>query len=231
MPIMNDKILNRVRALLAKAEATNFPEEAEALSAKAQELIIEHSIEAGQLDAEPSAIISKTYRWTDYKAIGKRRLVCTVAMALPGAYALYYTNTGVRGLHVVTVWADSEDKIKLIDSLLIQGESALSFWWKNSDSWFKDGGGMYAKKNNYLWGFGAGAATRFEQQVSNLQEEKALVLADASRRVKNFAEGSMVNPIRKGVKPSNNSFHGFHAGKIEGEGADIGGKMLSGKMT
>ncbi len=37
--------LERVRALLTKAESTTFPEEAEALSAKAQELIAMHSID------------------------------------------------------------------------------------------------------------------------------------------------------------------------------------------
>jgi len=40
-----NRILDRVRALLAKAESTDFPAEAEAFSAKAQELIARHSIE------------------------------------------------------------------------------------------------------------------------------------------------------------------------------------------
>ncbi|HEX5198664.1 MAG TPA: DUF2786 domain-containing protein [Actinoplanes sp.] len=39
------RVLERVRALLAKAESTDFPAEAEAFSAKAQELIARHSIE------------------------------------------------------------------------------------------------------------------------------------------------------------------------------------------
>jgi hypothetical protein len=39
------RMLDRVRALLAKAESTDFPAEAEAYSAKAQELIARHSIE------------------------------------------------------------------------------------------------------------------------------------------------------------------------------------------
>ncbi|MFF3553743.1 DUF2786 domain-containing protein [Streptomyces tsukubensis] len=45
------KALTRIRALLAKAEATDYPEEAEALSAKAQELAARHSIDAAALDA------------------------------------------------------------------------------------------------------------------------------------------------------------------------------------
>ncbi|WP_121188375.1 DUF2786 domain-containing protein [Nocardiopsis sp. Huas11] len=45
--------LARVRALLAKAESTEFPSEAEALSARAQELMARHSIDRALLDAEP----------------------------------------------------------------------------------------------------------------------------------------------------------------------------------
>jgi hypothetical protein len=41
----DERQLARIRALLAKAESTEFPEEAEALSAKAQELMTRHSID------------------------------------------------------------------------------------------------------------------------------------------------------------------------------------------
>ncbi|MDN3268308.1 DUF2786 domain-containing protein [Streptomyces sp. MA15] len=45
------RLLGRIRALLAKAEATGFPEEAEALSAKAQELMARHSVDEALLAA------------------------------------------------------------------------------------------------------------------------------------------------------------------------------------
>jgi hypothetical protein len=41
---LDDRMLARVRALLAKAESTDFDEEAEALTAKAQQLIARHAI-------------------------------------------------------------------------------------------------------------------------------------------------------------------------------------------
>lgn len=44
--------LARVRALLAKAEATEFPEEADALSARAQEMMVRHRIDHAALVAE-----------------------------------------------------------------------------------------------------------------------------------------------------------------------------------
>lgn len=49
------RMLGRVRALLAKAESTQFPEEAEALSAKAQELMARHSIDEALLAAGAAA--------------------------------------------------------------------------------------------------------------------------------------------------------------------------------
>ncbi|WP_020122600.1 DUF2786 domain-containing protein [Streptomyces canus] len=49
------RMLGRIRALLAKAEATGFPEEAEALTAKAQELMARHSVDEALLDARAPA--------------------------------------------------------------------------------------------------------------------------------------------------------------------------------
>jgi Protein of unknown function (DUF2786) len=46
-----DPVLERVRALLAKAESTTFEAEAEAFTAKAQELMTRHAIDAAMLSA------------------------------------------------------------------------------------------------------------------------------------------------------------------------------------
>ena len=49
------RLLDRVRALLAKAESTTFPAEAEAYTAKAQELVARHSLDAALLAARGGA--------------------------------------------------------------------------------------------------------------------------------------------------------------------------------
>ncbi len=54
------RILEKVRALLAKAESTTFPEEAEALSAKAQELMARHAIDAAMVAGGSAAGDSPT---------------------------------------------------------------------------------------------------------------------------------------------------------------------------
>ncbi|MEU9074927.1 DUF2786 domain-containing protein [Kitasatospora sp. NPDC048538] len=48
------RMLARIRALLAKAESTEYPEEAEALTAKAQQLMAQHSIDDALLAAAGS---------------------------------------------------------------------------------------------------------------------------------------------------------------------------------
>ncbi|MEV0320753.1 DUF2786 domain-containing protein [Streptomyces sp. NPDC050658] len=49
------RMLTRIRALLAKAEGTDFPEEAEALTAKAQELMARHTIDEALLASRTHA--------------------------------------------------------------------------------------------------------------------------------------------------------------------------------
>jgi hypothetical protein len=52
----DQRMLDRVRALLAKAESTEFAEEAEALTAKAQELMARHSIDDALLAARSGGL-------------------------------------------------------------------------------------------------------------------------------------------------------------------------------
>ena len=79
--------LSRVRALLAKAESTPYPEEAEALSAKAQELIAKYSLErllGADVDGSAPRDAGVTYRrmWLDAPYVGaKASLVHEVASA------------------------------------------------------------------------------------------------------------------------------------------------------
>lgn len=56
---VSTRTLERIRALLAKAESTTFPEEAETYTAKAQELMARHSIDAALVSAaSPSSSAS-----------------------------------------------------------------------------------------------------------------------------------------------------------------------------
>ncbi|MGH9114705.1 MAG: DUF2786 domain-containing protein, partial [Acidimicrobiales bacterium] len=77
----DDPVLQRVRGLLAKAESTSFPEEADALTAKAQELMARHSIDAAMVEGASRQEGPEAVRiWVDNPyAAAKSELVAVVA--------------------------------------------------------------------------------------------------------------------------------------------------------
>ena len=78
------KVLSRVRSLLAKAESTEFPKEAEALSAKAQELISRFALDRVTLtqDAADDHELTTSRMWIDPPyLLAKAMLIGAVASA------------------------------------------------------------------------------------------------------------------------------------------------------
>ncbi|MBD0293133.1 MAG: DUF2786 domain-containing protein [Jiangellaceae bacterium] len=82
---IDPKLLVKVRALLAKAESTEFPEEAEVLSAKAQELISRYALDRLWLSAEHHAgdpDVATSRMWIDPPYLmAKATLISVVARA------------------------------------------------------------------------------------------------------------------------------------------------------
>jgi hypothetical protein len=80
-----DAWLRRVQALLAKAESTDFPAEAETLLAKAQELMARHAIDEAMLDSagrhRHDVVTSEVIRMEAPYAGPKASLLCRVAEA------------------------------------------------------------------------------------------------------------------------------------------------------
>nr|WSX78870.1 DUF2786 domain-containing protein [Streptomyces sp. NBC_00899] len=119
------KMLARIRALLAKAESTGYPDEAEALSAKAQHLMARHSIDA--------ALLAASHEHPD--AAGARRI--GVDRPYEGAKALLLDAVAEAnrcqsvwsselGFSTVVGHAPDLDAVELLyTSLLVQADRAL----------------------------------------------------------------------------------------------------------
>lgn len=128
VPGQDGKMLARVRALLAKAESTEFPEEAEALSAKAQELISRHSLDqlmtssSDRASSDNPGIIARRL-WLDAPYIGaKAHLVHQVAVANRCS-----TVSAERlGFTTVAGTARDLDAVELLaTSLMVQADAAM----------------------------------------------------------------------------------------------------------
>ncbi|MFD9539575.1 DUF2786 domain-containing protein [Streptomyces sp. NPDC060022] len=120
------RMLTRIRALLAKAEATGFPEEAEALTTKAQELMARHSIDEALLAARtdgsgtPGACrIGVDAPYESAKAI----LLDSIASA-NRCRAVWNSDLGFTT--VVGFEPDLEAVELLFTSLLVQGTAAMT---------------------------------------------------------------------------------------------------------
>lgn len=126
-PRPESRMLTRIRALLAKAEATGFPEEAEALSAKAQELMARHSIDEALLstgdhapkDAPGACRIGVEPPYEQAKAV----LLDAVATA---NHCRAVWNEPLGFSTVVGFEADLEAVELLYTSLLVQAQTAMT---------------------------------------------------------------------------------------------------------
>ena len=121
----DERLLGRIRALLAKAEATEFAEEAEALSARAQELMAKYSIDHALLAAESGRTEEPGGRRiavdNPYEA-PKATLLQTVAQA-NRCRVVWSKELGL--VTVIGFPADLDAVELLFTSLLVQANSAM----------------------------------------------------------------------------------------------------------
>ncbi|MDW4906929.1 DUF2786 domain-containing protein [Streptomyces sp. ADMS] len=120
------RMLPRIRALLAKAEATGFPEEAEALSAKAQELMARHSIDEALLAAgAPAADAPRACRLGVDAPYEEAKAVLLHAVADANRCRAVW-NEALGFSTVVGFEPDLEAVELLYTSLLVQATAAMT---------------------------------------------------------------------------------------------------------
>lgn len=122
---VDEKALARVRALLAKAEATDFPEEAEALSAKAQELMSRYSLHqcVADHDRNREPVAAGRRIWIDSPYAGAKALLVEAVASANRCRAVWTEHLGF----VTVVGAETEINLVelLTTSLLVQANRAM----------------------------------------------------------------------------------------------------------
>jgi hypothetical protein len=122
---VDKKKLSRVRALLAKAESSSFPEEAEALSAKAQELMTRHALDRVLVESAEAAPDRPAARriWLDTPYTDAKSLLVHVVATANRCRAIFDPRW-----EFVTVIGDEDDLDSvalLTTSLLVQATRAM----------------------------------------------------------------------------------------------------------
>lgn len=119
----NAKVLGRIRGLLAKADATDFDEEAEILTAKAQELMTRYSIDSLLLSGGNVDVDSRRVHVDNPHAPAKAQLLHVVG-EVNRVKSIWDPEFAVATL--VGSPIDVEQTVVLFTSLLIQATRALS---------------------------------------------------------------------------------------------------------
>jgi hypothetical protein len=122
---LDDPMLDRVRALLAKAESTEFEAEAEAFTAKAQELMARYSIDAAMLSARTATADGPvTVRIpVDDPYADAKSLLCQIVAEHSRARAVRLPDYGMST--VIGFAPDVAATEILFTSLLVQAQTAM----------------------------------------------------------------------------------------------------------
>jgi hypothetical protein len=167
------RILDKVRGLLAKAESTSFPEEAESLTAKAQELLTRHSIDRAALAmADRSAKGSATFRrvWIDDPYVdAKAMLLHAVALANRCRSVLM----GSIGLATVAGHDDDLDTVEILfTSLLVQATTQMTAAGSRTDCFGR------SRTRSFRQSFLVAFATRIGQRLGEAGRASESAAAD-----------------------------------------------------
>jgi hypothetical protein len=164
-----DPILERVRALLAKAESTTFEAEAEAFTAKAQELMTRHAIDAAMvstLDPRPEAPITIRIPIDDPYVDAKSLLLQFVAEN-SRCRAVFYDRLAMSAL--IGFAADITATEMLFTSLLVQANTAIRSSGASAQA------GAHTRSRAYRSAFLVAFAHRIRERLAEIN---AGVLAD-----------------------------------------------------
>jgi hypothetical protein len=218
-------VLRRILALLAKAESTTFPEEADALSAKAQELISRHALDAAALDAGRSGGPRPGQRrvWFDRPYLdGKSYLLQHVAEP-NRCRSLYFSDLGFSA--VVGHAADLDVVEVLFTSLLVQATRAMVAAGAQRDRSGRSRTRTF--RSSFFVGFAQRIGERLRaavevatEAVSDEVRAAALpVLARRSDAVDEAMRAAFPGAHKSGVKVRHGG--GYLAGQIAADGAHL----------
>nr|WP_238345018.1 DUF2786 domain-containing protein [Actinopolymorpha cephalotaxi] len=240
-------MLHRIRALLAKAESTEFPEEAEALSSKAQALMTKFSLDQAMLATDPAgspvgasraagahAHIRRVWLRTPY--LNAKALLASVVAEANRSRVVACTGMGF--VTIIGVEADLALVELLLTSLLLQADRAMLAAPPSTRA------GGQSRTRSWRQSFLVSYATRIGQRLTEASEASMAEYdtgnPGASARLlpaltaRDQAVQKLVTElfprIRKSAVSTSNR-DGWAAGKLAADMADLGARRGVGRAA
>ncbi len=232
---LDERMLTRIRALLAKAESTDFPEESEALMAKAQELLARHALDAALLD-EPERVGAPSVRrihLDDPYASAKATIIATVARA-NRSHVVY--DSGYLWLTAFGFEADLDALELLGTSLLVQATAAMARQGSRRDAAGRSRTRSF--RHAFLLGFAQRIGQRLDEAersqvgaATSADRASALPVLAAREDAVEEAVSRAFPRLSRGRTQASNAA-GWSAGHVAGGMADLtGGRQQVGRTA
>ncbi len=217
------RVLHKVTSLLAKAESTNFPQEAEALTAKAQELMTRHAIDQAHLEAErgDAPHVGGRRVGIDDPYAGARYLLLAAVADANRCRAVWSRQWGFS-----TVFGDEGDldAVELLfTSLLVQATRAMVAEPRTQST---SSGGTRSFRQSFLVAFAGRIGERLSQAAEAVTADEAtrstaLVPLFAARREAAELALNQAFPETRTTRMSARNAEGWHAGMRAADRAQL----------
>lgn len=218
--------LARIRALLAKAEATDFPEEAEALTGKAQELMAKYAIDEvllGAAEQDRTEVVGRRIHLEDPYAAEKATLASVCVQAQHGK-AIWDSRFAIVTL--VGTPGDLDLAEMLFTSLLVQAVRAMEDVGRTSRAATR----RPSFRRAFLISYANRISDRLEAATARAAQESGhsteLVPLFARRKAEVSAEFSRLFPRSTPGKSRSYDAAGWHAGTAAADRA----RLVSGQL-
>lgn len=231
---LDPKVLGKVRALLAKAESTTFAAEAEALTAKAQDLMARHALDQAVLDAaaDAAAVGPGPHRagpesrrlWIDNPYTDAKSMLLHHVAAANRCQSVMTTGLGFATVFGFAVDLDAVEL--LFTSLLVQATSAVLQAGSHVD------GRGRSRTRSFRQSFWVSYASRIGQRLERANasataaatadhgEALLPVLASRQARVDEAVSEAFPRLTHRSISVSNRA--GWVAGAVAADQADLG---------
>ncbi|RKS74235.1 uncharacterized protein DUF2786 [Actinomadura pelletieri DSM 43383] len=223
----DQRMLGRVRALLAKAESTEYPEEAEALSARAQELMARHSIDDALLAAETGDTRGPAGRRipVDSPYDAPKAVLLTVVADANRCRAVWHRDLGFST--VLGFPTDLAAVEMLFTSLLVQATSAMVHAGPRRDARGRSRTRSFrhAFLNAYAARIGERLHEAAHRAAAGAGGKDLLPVLAARDRAVDEAVDTMFPNLAKGRAGSVSNYEGWVAGRAAADLASLNGRL------
>lgn len=230
---MAQDIEDKVAKLLAMAEGTTNPHEAETFMAKAEELMLQYGIERAQLAAKrPGAKREEivTVKVTIPNGHGYADAMVQIAFAVAPSFSIkaYKSNLpdGGRVAWFVGHKSDVDQAEMLFNSLLIQSKAQAVAWWRSEGKQlhpFYSDNDAYLARREFIYAFASGVRSRLgeirNRVVAEAEAGTALVLVDREKFVDQWVRDNMTFGRARSTQRRAGSYNAATAGHRAGREA------------